>query len=352
MDIVANKISETAGLAPGVAVPIGIDETAPSKFIVSVIKEGDVQVERLGSLPENFDTFSPDTTLWIDVQGYAGLISIKRIFKTLDVHPLLQADILNTKKRTTMEIMEDTLFLNFGRLFYATNNRLWKENVSFLMKKNYVITFQNSARDSFAGVRNRISAFKGRQTKSDYLLYTLLDNFVDNYYDVMEKLSANVEKAEKHILMDDNIIDRPTLAGLRHDAALARHVIWSMKNIFNKITEDRVDFFADDLTPYFHDLRDHVWQLDEVSETDKDNVLAIVQLNMDNLNNKTNEIMKTLALISTIFLPLTFIAGVYGMNFKFMPELNSPWGYPFVIALMAVIAFILYKSFKNKHWVD
>jgi len=351
LDTVANKISETAGLAPGTTVPIGIDETAPSKFIVSVIKEGDVQVERLGSLPEDFAAFPDDTTLWIDVQGYAGLISIKRIFKTLDVHPLLQADILNTKKRTAMEKLEDTLFINLSRLFYAANNRMRKENVSFLMKKNYVITFQNSERDSFAGVRKRINTFKGRQTKPDYVLYALIDNFVDNYFDVIEKLSANIEKTEKHLLMDDNTIDRPALAALRHDASLARHVIWPLKNILSTAAEDRADIFADDLAPYFHDLRDHVWQIDEVCDMAEENVITIVQLNMDNMNNKTNEIMKTLGLISTIFLPLTFIAGVYGMNFKFMPELNSPWGYPFVIGLMAIIALLLYKSFKNKHWV-
>jgi len=351
LDTFANKISETAGLAPGVAIPIGIDETSPSKFIVSAIKEGDVQVERLGSLPEDFAAFSQDTTLWIDVQGYAGLISIKRIFKTLDVHPLLQADILNTKNRTSMEMLSKTLFINFNRLFYAANNRLRKENVSFLMKNNYVITFQNGERDSFAGVRKRITAFKGRQTKPDYVLYALMDNFVDNYFDPLEKLSANIEKTEKHLLADDNIIDRPTLAALKHDSSLARHVIWPLKNIITKAAEDRTDFFADDLAPYFYDLRDHVYQLDEVCDMAEENVITIVQLNMDNMNNKTNEIMKTLGLISTIFLPLTFIAGVYGMNFKFMPELESRWGYPFVIALMALIALLLYKSFKNRHWV-
>ena len=352
MDTVASKISETAGLAPGVAIPIGIDETSPSKFIVSVIKEGDVQVERLGSLPEDFVAFPADTTLWIDVQGYAGLISIKRIFQTLDVHPLLQADILNTKKRTTMEILENTLFINLGRLFYAANNRLRNEKVSFLLKGNCIITFQNGERDSFVGVRKRIMTFKGRRTKPDYVLYALLDNFVDNYYDVLEKLSASVEKTEKHLLLDDNIIDRPTLAALKHDAGLARHVIWPLKNLISRAAEDRTDFFADDLTPYFHDLRDHAYQLDEVCDMTTENIVTIVQLNMENMNNKTNEIMKTLGLISTIFLPLTFIAGVYGMNFKFMPELDSPWGYPFAIGLMAIIALLLYKSFKSKHWVD
>lgn len=346
-----NKISETVGLAPGQAVPIGIDESAPSKFIVSVIKEGDVQVERLGSLPDDFPMFPEDTTLWIDVEGYAGLTSIKRIFKSLEVHPLLQADILNTKQRTTAEMLDDTLFVNFNRLFYAANNRLRRENVSFLMKKNCIVTFQTSERDSFAGVKKRITTFKGYQTKPSYVFYTLLDNFVDNYYISMEKLGAIVEKTEKHLLVDDNIMDRGELAGLRHDASLAKHVLWPLKNTVAKIVEDRMNFFPPEIDPYFADLRDHVSQLDEACSMIQEDITTIVQLNLDNMSNRTNEIMKTLALISTVFLPLTFIAGVYGMNFKFMPELNSPWGYPFVIALMAMIAFFLYKAFKNKHWM-
>lgn len=351
MEQAVNKISETAGLAPGQAVPIGIDESAPSKFIVSVIKEGDVQVERLGSLPEDFPMFPEDTTLWIDVQGYAGLISIKRIFKSLEVHPLLQADVLNTKQRTTVEVLDDTLFVNFNRLFYASNNRLRRENVSFLMKKNCIITFQTSERDSFAGVKKRLQTFKGFQTKPSYVFYALIDNFVDNYYISMEKLAAIVEKTEKHLLADNNILERSDLAGLRHDVSLAKHVLWPLKNAINKIADDRVDYFPPEIDPYFADLKDHVSQLDEVSSMISEDINTIVQLNMDNLSNRTNDIMKTLALISTVFLPLTFIAGVYGMNFKFMPELNSPWGYPFVIALMAMIAFLLYKAFKNKHWM-
>lgn len=351
MDSAVNKISETAGLAPGSVVPIGINESSPSKFIVSAIKDGDIQVERLGSLPDEFAAFPEDTTLWIDVQGYSGLLSIKRIFKALDVHPLLQADVLNTKQRTTVEVLDDTLFVNFNRLFYGSNNRFRKENVTFLMKKHYIITFQNSERDSFAGVRQRLVSFKGFQTKPSYVFYALMDNFVDNYYGSMERLAAIVEKTEKHLLVDDNVMDRVALAGLRHDASLARHVFLPLKNTVTKLVDDRMDFFPPAMDPYFSDLKDHVFQLDEVCAMITDDINTIVQLNMDNMSNRVNEIMKTLALISTVFLPLTFIAGVYGMNFKFMPELNSPWGYPFVIGLMALIAFFLYKAFKNKHWM-
>ena len=351
MEEAVNKISATAGLAPGKVVPIGIDASSPSKFIVSVIKEGDVQVERLGSLPEELPKFDDKTTVWIDVQGYAGQISIRRIFSILKLHPLLQADVMNTRLRSKVAFLGDTVLLNLRRLYYSADSRIHKENVTFIMQKNVIVTFQTSARDSFGGFRKRETYLKGFNTTATYVFYALLDNFVDNYYEVLEKLVASIEKTEKHLLSIDDYLDRKVLSGLKHDVIVARHVIWPFKNIFKNIKDDREDFFNDEINPYYEDLNDHVLQLQEVSCIAEENVNTLIQLNMDNVNNRTNDIMKTLALVSTVFLPLTFIAGVYGMNFHFMPELNSQWGYPFVLGLMALIAFVLYKSFKSKHWM-
>lgn len=351
MEEAVNKISDTAGLAPGSVIPIGIDVSAPSRFVVSLIKEGDVRVERLGSLPEELPDFDTKTTVWIDVQGYAGMISIKRIFNILQLHPLLQADIMNTRLRSKVTFLDNTVLLNIKRLYYSADNRIRKENVTFIMQKNVIVTFQDSARDSFAGFRKRESFLKGFNTSATYVFYALLDNCVDNYYEVLEKFVASVEKTEKHLLSMDDYLDRRVLSGLKHDVIVTRHVIWPFKNIFKKLKDDREDLFDDKINPYYEDLNDHVLQLEEISEVAEENINTLIQLNMDNVNNRTNDIMKTLALVSTVFLPLTFIAGVYGMNFHFMPELNSQWGYPFVLGLMGLIAFVLYKSFKSKHWM-
>lgn len=351
MEETVNRISATAGLPPGKVVPIGIDASSPSRFIVSIIKEGDVQVERLGSLPEELPKFEAGTTVWIDVQGYAGMISIKRIFNILKLHPLLQADVMNTKLGSKVTFLGDTVLLNIKRLYHSSDGRIRKENVTFLMEKNIIVTFQDSARDSFAGFRQREQFLKGFNTSATYVFYALLDNCVDNYYEVLEKLVAAVEKTEKHLLSTDDYLDRSILSGLKHDVIMVRHVIWPFRNIFKKLKDDREDFFLDEINPYYEDLNDHVLQLQEVGEIAEENINNLIQLNMASINNRTNDIMKTLALVSTVFLPLTFIAGVYGMNFHFMPELNSKWGYPFVLGLMAIIAFILYKSFRNKHWI-
>lgn len=351
MEEMATKISETAGLAPGTVVPVGIDAAAPSKFIVSVIEEGNVQVERLGTMPETLPTYPEKTTLWIDVQGLAGITSIKRIFRALDIHPLLQEDILNTRQHSKVEVLANCLLVTAKRLYFASNNRLRGEQVAFLRKGNCIVTFQMAGRDSFSGVRKRQMLFKGMHTTADYMLYALLDNFVDNYFAVIEQLENNVEKVEKQLIANEDDIGRGVLINMKQNVTFARHVLWSLKNVLMKLDDEKEHFFAADIFPYLRDLRDHVWQLEEACEMIIDTASGVIQLNMDNINNRTNEIMKTLALISTVFLPLTFIAGVYGMNFKFMPELESRWGYPFVLGLMAVIALVLYKSFKNKHWL-
>jgi len=351
MENTVTKISETAGLAPGTPVPVGIDESAPSKFIIFIISNEGTTSERLGTLPDKFPEHPLGSTMWIDVQGYAGLTSIKKIFDFLKIHPLFQEDILNTRQRAKYEILDGALLITTKRLLYATNGRIHQEQVVFLMKGDCLVTFQPATGDSFGGVRKRLSTLKDNKTLPGYIVYALLDNLVDNYFIVVERLQASLEKTEKRLLANDMALERGVLSGLKHDITVARHVIWPMKSIMTKLSDDKADFFPEGIDPYLEDLKDHIFQLDEACEIASDNANGVIQLNMDNLNVRTNEIMKTLALISTVFLPLTFIAGVYGMNFKFMPELDSPWGYPLVLTIMALIALLLYRTFRTRHWM-
>lgn len=351
MEETVTKISETAGLAPGTLIPVGIDQSSPSKFVLSVIGDGVTRIETVGSLIGDIPTAEAGQTLWIDVQGYAGLTSIKHLLGSLNIHPLFQEDILNTRQRVKYEVLDKTMLLNARRLVYGANNRIHSEPVVFLLQGNTLITFQPGTRDSFEGVRRRLPLFSGGKTVPGYVLYALVDNLVDNYFAVLERLQETIEKTEKQLVADAVVMERGELSGVKHDIISARHVIWPMKNALTKLSDDKADVFPVGIDPYLSDLRDHVQQLDEACEVCSEGVNGIIQLNMDNLNNKTNEIMKTLALISTVFLPLTFIAGVYGMNFDFMPELRAQWGYPFVLGVMAIIALILYKTFKTRHWM-
>ena len=347
-----NKLSEMAGMAPGVAIPVDVDPSVPSKFVVSCLQHGQVTTQRLGSLRDEFPEHPAGSVLWIDVQGYSGLTSISKIFAALQVHPMLQADILNTKHRTKMDILDDTLFVVVKRLVKSTAGRIRSEQVSFLAKGNVIVTFQPVTEDSFEGVRKRLPLFKEDKATPSYVLYALLDNVVDNFFGVVEYLQAAIEKTEKHLLSNDAAMDRGSITILKRDITLTRHVIWPIKNVIINIRGDKEDFFPPEMDIYLRDLKDHILQLDEACELCYEGVNSVIQLNMDNINTRTKETRKTVALISTVFLPLTFIAGVYGMNFEFMPELRSPWGYPLVLGMMAAIALLLYRSFKSRNWLN
>lgn len=351
MSTTYEKISDAAGLAPGTAIPIAIDSNTPSQFLVTLLRDGSAETNCSETLDPVELTNPAGSTLWIDIQGYAGLNSIEKIFNFLNLHPLFQEDVLNGKQRSKFDVLDGTLLLVAKRLSYNEAGRLRYEQVSFLAKDNVITTMQPPTQDSFAGVRKRLKLFKDEKIKPYYVLYALLDNLVDNYFSIIELLQANIEKTEKQALASDMPLERKIISGLKHNVTAARHAIWPLKNMLAHLAEDKEDFFPPGMDPYLADLRDHVSQLDEACEICNEAVSSVIQLNMDNINNRTNEIMKVLALISTVFLPLTFIAGLYGMNFEFMPELKSPWGYPVVLCVMASIAFFLYYSFKKKKWL-
>lgn len=345
------KMSETAGMAPGTPVPVAMDTSVPAQFVVTLLQNDTVKTATLTALDETHLTAPAGSTLWLDVQGPASLKSTRKIFSFLKLHPIFQADILNAHQRSKFEVWEKGLLLVTKRLYYNSNRRVRYEQVSFLAKGNVIVTFQPASSDSFAGVRKRLPLFKGDKTQPSYVLYALLDNLVDNYFAIFERLEANIEATEKQLLASDMPLERPTLSNLKHNVTTCRHVIWPLKNMIMNLSDDKEDFFPPQMDPYLADLKDHIYQLNEGCDICSDYMDSIIQLNMDNINNRTNEIMKVLALISTVFLPLTFIAGVYGMNFEFMPELKSQWGYPAVLAVMVIIAAFLYHSFKTRKWI-
>ena len=345
------KMSQTAGLAPGTPIPVAIDASAPSQFVVTLLQDGKMQTATLAELDDSHLTAPAGSTLWLDVQGPASLKSIRKIFNCLNLHPLFREDVLNAHQRSKFEVWEGALLLVTKRLYYNSSRRVRREQVSFLAKGNIIVSFQPPTSDSFAGVRKRLPLFKDDKTEPSYVLYALLDNLVDNYFAVFERLEASIEATEKQLLASDMPLERTTLSYLKHDVTTCRHVIWPLKNMLVNMSDDKEDFFPSKLDPYLADLKDHIDQLYEACDICSDYMSSIIQLNMDNINNRTNEIMKVLALISTVFLPLTFIAGVYGMNFEFMPELKSQWGYPTVLAVMVIIAIFLYRSFKTRKWI-
>lgn len=350
MESILNKISEKAGLAPGTAVPVGVDSGSPSRFVITTLEQGRVTTDARGSMGEEMPQHPEGTVLWIDVESYTGMFSIAKIFSALGVHPLFQEDLLNTQQRIKCERIGNSLLIVTKRLYTSSTGRICEEQVSFLLQDNVVLTFQPAARDSFEGVRNRIQDIAWTDRMPGYVVYSLLDNLVDNYYGIIEKLQAGLDKLERQLVAEAVAPLPEELAGLRRDVNVARRSIQPLQGIVDHLgSGESAEFFPAGMEPYFADLRDHVRQLQEMCYIAAETMDTVLRLNNDNIKSRTNSMEKTAALMSAVFLPLIFIASVYGMNFEYMPELKSRLGYPAVLGLMAIIAICLYKSFSSRH---
>lgn len=344
-----DHISEKAGFPPGALVTVGVNDSLPSNFSVYQIGAGQTIANTYTQLSESLLKQTPDTFLWIDVQGLSAYESLHILFDTLQIPILLQEDILNTRHRPKIEIVEGCLLILTKRLSTGHNGRVYSEHVVLLQGKDFILSLQPPAHDTFAAARERV--LRSELTERGMLFYTLLDNLIDSYFSAFEHLHKRIDKLETVLLNHDAPSPQEGLTALKHDISLARRIIIPMKQFITILRFNRAKFFSDNLTPYLNDLFDHIEQLAESCDIYQESIVLLLQVNTENINLRTNEIMKRLTLISTVFLPLTFVTGIYGMNFTYMPELQSPWAYPLCLAFMAVIALFLYFSFKRRNWL-
>lgn len=346
-----NKISEKAGFAPGSLIPVGIEEVTPTRFVITTVTATDINEKTVLALNEEELRPQADTLIWIDVQGLSSMNSLKRLFAALELHPLFQEDLVNMQHRSKLEMLDDNMLIITKRLILNNKERIITEQMSIVANKNFIITLQAPTIDSYSGVRTRLKNLQLRELGRTYLLYMLLDNLVDSHYAIIEHLYAATDKTEKRLLQPDVTTPLTEILRLKHNIEITRRTIMPLQKIVNKICLIRHQLFAPNVHPYLDDLNDHAEQLAESCDACHEAITFIIQLNRDNINLRTNEVMKTLSLISTVFLPLTFIAGVYGMNFEFMPELKATWGYPACLAIMTAVAFFMHRAFKKKNWL-
>ena len=344
-----DNISGKTGLPPGYFVPVGIKESIPSKFFIYTISKDTTTVQETSSLTENLLHHPEGTILWVDIQGFSDPDSLQILFDALKIPSLLQEDIVNTRHRPKIESIEDSLLIVTKRIAIGHRKNLHPEHIALLLGKNYILTFQPPINDSFQGIRDRITTLKHPKTHSGYIFYLLLDNLIDGHFAVLEHLHQRVDRLESKLL-DSNDESAPLeeLTFLKHDIALTRRIIIPMRKFITDLRSKRDQYFLPDIDPYLVDLSDHVDQLAESCEIYHESITMLIQINSENINIRTTESIKTLTLISAIFLPLIFITGIYGMHFAYMPELESPWGYPVCLSLMGIIAFFLYRNFKDR----
>ena len=348
------------GSMPGT---LTIEADAPAPVIV-LIDYNETQATRLKvETPEecapHLDT---ESVSWVDVQGLGSEDILQRIGKVFNLHPLVLEDIVNVPQRPKVEEYDDQiLIVSRMVMLEPIEQGFLSEQVSFILGRHYLLTVQEEPEhDSFSFVRERIRSNKGliRKQGADYLAYALLDSVIDGFFPVLEAYGERLEDLE------NEVVEKPTrktlekIHTLKRELLTLRRSIWPQRDAINLLIRDSNDLISDEVRVYLRDCYDHAVQVLDMVETYRELASSLMDVYLSSVSNRMNEIMKTLTVISAIFIPLTFVAGIYGMNFNTevspwnMPELNWYWGYPACLGLMATIAAVLVFFFWRRGWFE
>ena len=348
------KRQKQAGLPPGTLVYAGDKRIEKAKISIIDYDEKKFQETEIAELEQCFPFKDEPTVTWINIDGIHDVELVEKLGTHFGVHPLVLEDIVSVGQRPKMEDFEDYIFIILKMIsFEDTTGDLNAEQVSLLVGRSFVISFQEHEGDVFEPVRERLRNKKGRIIKAgaDYLAYALIDIIVDNYFTVLEKIGDRMES------MDDKIVGNPVPETLQEIRALKREMIflrksvWPLREVISSLERLESKLMHKTTRIYLRDVYDHTIQVIDTIEALRDMVSGHLDIYMSSISNKMNEVMKVLTIIATIFIPLTFIAGIYGMNLEFMPELKVPWAYPAVWGVMAAVTMGMLAYFRRKRWL-
>lgn len=299
-----------------------------------------------------------DRVVWINVTGLANIELIERFGDRFGLHALALEDVVHVQQRPKLEDYEDSLY-TVVNILHVTEERIETEQVSFFAGDGFVISFQEYPGDCFEFVRERLRQKRGRIRShgSDYLLYALLDSVVDHYFPVLEVMNERLDDIERDLFSEDEADILPDLITMRRDLVTLRRVLAPLREVLAGLLREDKPLMQDYTRPYLRDCQDHVLRLMDSLESCKDLTTQLMDVSLNLASQRLNEVMKVLTMISTIFIPLGFIAGLYGMNFNAqashynMPELNFAYGYPTVLGVMGVIVIALLYYFYRKGWI-
>lgn len=349
------QADKKAGLPPGEIVYIGEDrENVPVKITVMDYNE-DFFNEEDNVSPEACAKFKDSTTsTWINVNGIHNTELIEKLGKIYGINNLVLEDVANTNSRPKIDDFKDYLFVVVKMLTYdKEKHNLNIEQVSLILGKNYVISLQENEGDLFDNIRARLRdpGSRSRKLGPDYLLYSLMDKIVDEYFLIIESMGEELESLEDEVAGDPSREFLHRYNDMKQNSIYLRKSVWPLREVINYLVRGgEVTLVKPEVMPYFRDLYDHTVQVIDTIETYRDLFSDIMDVYLSTLSLRMNEVMKVLTIISTIFIPLTFIVGVYGMNFKYMPELDSKYGYYIIWAIMIVTALAMISYFRKKKW--
>jgi magnesium transporter len=353
MSLFLKKSSKKAGLPPGTVVFVGEKKVEEVRITIIDYDEKQFAEREIKNIEDCFPYKDTPSISWINIDGVHQVDVIEKLGAHFVLHPLLQEDVVNTHQRPKFDEFDDHLFIVLRMfLFNEEENQLEGEQISLIVGANFVISFQERQGDVFDQVRERLRNGKGRIRKkgSDYLAYSLIDAIVDSYYNILEGLGEHIESLQEELVSEPNPEDLQIIQHLKRDMIFFRKSVWPLREVIGGLARSESNFIKEDVLVYVRDVYDHVIQAIDTIETFRDMLSAMLDIYLSSIGNKMNQVMKVLTIIATIFIPMTFLAGIYGMNFKYMPELELKYAYPFFWCVVFTVFIIMVIWFKRKKW--
>ncbi len=342
------------GLAPGTLIHIGEKKTEKVSITVMDYDQAHLAEQSLEFIEDTFALKETPSVTWININGIHRVDFIEKIGKPFGIHPLTLEDIVNTNQRSKVEDYDHYLYIVSKMLYFEQlEEGIFSEQISMVLGENFLISFQETEMDVFDGVRERIRKSKGRLRSSgvDYLAYALIDAIVDHYFIVVGTMGEKMDNLEEKLLGSPDAGISQVIHEMKRHLIYLRKNIWPLREVLANLMRGGSNLFRESTAVFLRDVYDHTTQVMDSIESYRDILSGMLDIYLSLMSNRMNEVMKLLTIIATIFIPITFIAGVYGMNFKYMPELEWKWGYFVSIVLMFVIAIIMLLYFRKKKWL-
>ncbi|MHB8834947.1 MAG: magnesium/cobalt transporter CorA [Candidatus Methylomirabilia bacterium] len=346
------RIAAKAGLPPGTLVATAAP-AHPAVVITRILYDAAGYEEReVASIEEAFPAPGEERTLWIDVDGVHDVGLLDRVGRRFGLHPLLLEDIAHTEQRPKLESYGDHLFMDLNVLhLHEGGDEINAEQISLVLGGNWLLSFNEGPQPWARTLRDRLKADKAHCRKGgpDYLAYSIIDAVVDDYYKVLERIGDRIEDLEEELMAAPTPQTLHAVYTLKREVINLRKSVWPLRELIGGLQRER-DLVRESTGVYLRDLYDHAVQVLDTVETYRDLLAGMLDIYLSSVSNKMNEVMKVLTVIATIFIPLTFVAGIYGMNFDFMPELKWRYGYLFFWGIIVAVAAAMLAYFRRKKW--
>jgi len=342
------------GREPGCAIHVGGHETAECKIRMLDYDAAGLREKENPTLDECERCQEQPGVSWLDVVGINQVDTITELGRRFGWHPLVVEDIVNAEQRAKMEEYDGYLYITLKALLFSNEtNNIQREQISLILGASYVITIREKEDPILAPLLTRIRQDKGRIRKmgADYLAYAILDLLIDNYFLVLERINDRMESVEEELIANPAASTVRKIHHLKRELLILRKIVWPLRETIGLIYKEKEAFFQKEVSPFLRDLEDHVMQIIDMIEIYRESTSSMLDLYLSQTSYHLNEIMKVLTMFASIFIPLTFLAGVYGMNFAFMPELHWRFGYPLILSVMISSAIGMFLYFRRKKWI-